>query len=43
LLIGIAYDFQEVDAIAAEPWDVPLDYIATDRELIDCNTTAAGA
>jgi 5-formyltetrahydrofolate cyclo-ligase len=36
LLVGIAYDFQELDAIAAEPWDVPLDYIATDRELIDC-------
>jgi 5-formyltetrahydrofolate cyclo-ligase len=39
LLVGIAYDFQELDAIAAKPWDVRLDYIATDRELIDCNAT----
>jgi 5-formyltetrahydrofolate cyclo-ligase len=38
LLVGIAYDFQELDAIDAEPWDVPLDYVATDRELIDCTT-----
>ena len=40
LLVGVAYDFQELEQIAAEPWDVPLDYVATDRELIDC--TAAG-
>lgn len=43
LLVGIAYDFQELDAIAAERWDVPLDYIATDRELIDCNAAVASA
>jgi 5-formyltetrahydrofolate cyclo-ligase len=40
LLVGIAYDFQELDAIDAEPWDVPLDYVATDRELIDCTAEA---
>lgn len=37
LLVGIAYDFQELPVIKPEPWDVPLDYIATDRELIDCH------
>ena len=37
LLVGIAYDFQELEAIQPEPWDVPLDYVATDRELIDCH------
>ncbi|WP_266158887.1 5-formyltetrahydrofolate cyclo-ligase [Dyella silvatica] len=37
LLVGIGYDFQELPAIDAESWDVPLDYIATDRELIDCH------
>ena len=42
LLVGVAYDFQELDTLAAEPWDVPLDYIATDRELIDCHL-ATGA
>ena len=42
LLVGIAYDFQELDAIEAEPWDVSLDYVATDRELIDCTATDHG-
>ncbi|PWK81858.1 5-formyltetrahydrofolate cyclo-ligase [Fulvimonas soli] len=37
LLVGIAYDFQELPAIEAAAWDVPLDYVATDRELIDCH------
>ncbi|MDO1529025.1 5-formyltetrahydrofolate cyclo-ligase [Fulvimonas sp. R45] len=41
LLVGIAYGFQERDAIDAETWDVPLDYVATDRELIDCHGTPA--
>ncbi|HEX7342433.1 MAG TPA: 5-formyltetrahydrofolate cyclo-ligase [Rhodanobacteraceae bacterium] len=36
LLIGIGYAFQELEAIDAAPWDVRLDYIATERELIDC-------
>ena len=37
LLVGIAYDFQELATVNKEPWDVALDFIATDRELIDCN------
>lgn len=37
LLVGIGYDFQEVEQLDAEAWDVPLDYIATDRELIPCH------
>lgn len=36
LLVGVAYDFQEVATLDTEDWDVPLDYVATDRELIDC-------
>ena len=36
LLVGIAYAFQELDTVAAEPWDVPLDFVCTDRELIEC-------
>lgn len=39
LLVGIGYAFQEVDAVPNEPWDVPLDYIATDEELIACAPT----
>ncbi len=35
LLVGIGYAIQEVDEIPIEPWDVRLDCIATERELID--------
>ena len=31
---------QELEQIDLEPWDVRLDYIATDHELIDCNPEA---
>jgi 5-formyltetrahydrofolate cyclo-ligase len=36
LLVGVGYAFQEVDTLAAESWDVALDFIATEHELIDC-------
>lgn len=36
LLVGIGYSFQEVATLAPESWDVRLDFIATERELIDC-------
>lgn len=36
LLVGIGYAFQELAALDAQPWDVRLDYVATERELIDC-------
>jgi len=32
LLIGIAYDFQRVDKINPEAWDVPLDCVVTEKE-----------
>ena len=32
-LIGVAYDFQRVDSLPSEPWDVPLDAVLTDRGL----------
>jgi 5-formyltetrahydrofolate cyclo-ligase len=35
VLVGVGYAMQEVEAIAAMPWDVRLDYVATERELID--------
>lgn len=35
LLVGIAYAFQEVDALPCEAWDVALDFICTERELIE--------
>ncbi len=43
LLVGVAYAFQEVEAFEAEPWDVPLDFVATEHELIDCSNGQDGA
>ncbi|KZC37446.1 MULTISPECIES: 5-formyltetrahydrofolate cyclo-ligase [Rhodanobacter] len=40
LLVGIAYAFQELPAIEEAEWDVPLDFVATERELIDCHAPA---
>ena len=37
LLVGIAYAAQELAEFAPEAWDVRLDFIATERELIDCS------
>ena len=34
ILAGIAYDFQEDDTIQSEPWDIPLDMIFTNKEVI---------
>lgn len=32
-LLGIAYDFQRVDRLPTDPWDIPLDGIATESHL----------
>jgi 5-formyltetrahydrofolate cyclo-ligase len=34
LLVGVGYAFQQLDALAVAPWDVGLDAIVTERELI---------
>lgn len=34
LLIGVAYELQGVDNVHTEDWDVPLDYIITERRII---------
>ncbi len=34
LLMGFAYDFQEIDELIPESWDVQLDLIATESQLI---------
>jgi 5-formyltetrahydrofolate cyclo-ligase len=39
LLIGIGYAFQEMEAVPVEPWDIELDYVATDIELIACHAS----
>lgn len=40
-LIGIAHDFQRVDALQAMSWDVPLDAIVTASGLYPITTTQA--
>lgn len=35
-LIGVAHDFQQVDALRSEPWDVPLDLVVTDARTVRC-------
>ena len=37
ILLGLAHDFQEVNKISAQSWDIPLDAILTNRELIKIN------
>ena len=41
LLVGIGYHFQEVATMSPNDWDVPMDFIATDRELIDCTSQSS--
>jgi len=37
-LIGIAYAFQELPALTVAAWDIAVDFVASDQELIDCHT-----
>jgi 5-formyltetrahydrofolate cyclo-ligase len=43
LLVGIGYSFQEVPELPTQDWDVQMDFIATEKELIDCLPPEAGA
>ena len=33
ILMGFAYDFQEIETLKTEDWDIPMDYIATESKL----------
>lgn len=35
VLMGVAHQCQEVESLNRESWDISLDYIATDREVLD--------
>ena len=37
VLVGIGYSFQETERLDAQAWDIQMDFVATERELIDCN------
>ncbi|MBF0264013.1 MAG: 5-formyltetrahydrofolate cyclo-ligase [Gammaproteobacteria bacterium] len=34
ILIGVAHDIQELDKIPVENWDIPLNYLITNKEII---------
>lgn len=36
LLAGLAYGFQLQEAVRPNPWDVPLDHVVTEEEIINC-------
>ncbi len=36
--IGLAWEVQIVEKIPVDPWDIPLDYVATPYRLVDCRT-----
>lgn len=42
LLVGVGFAFQEIEAIAPAAWDVRLDFVCTERELIDCSGDGGG-
>lgn len=42
LLVGLAFSVQEVDAVPAEPHDVRLDWIVTEREAIRTGPESSG-
>jgi 5-formyltetrahydrofolate cyclo-ligase len=33
LLIGLAYEFQKTEALQPEPWDIPLDWVVTEKAV----------
>jgi len=33
-LVGVAHAFQQVKDVLAQPWDVPLDFVATDNGVL---------
>jgi 5-formyltetrahydrofolate cyclo-ligase len=41
LLVGVAYACQEISGIEPAPWDVLLDFVVTEKELIDCRRNRA--
>ena len=34
--VGVAFELQRVDALVTDPWDIRMDFIATESTLIEC-------
>jgi len=41
IFLGLAYQFQIVDEVPVDPWDQSVDYVITERRVIDCGATRA--
>jgi len=39
--VGLAYEFQIVEEVPADSWDQRMDYVITERRVIDCAATRA--
>ena len=39
-IVGLAYEFQIVDAVAAGPGDQKVDYVITEKRVVDCGTAS---
>ena len=39
--VGLAYDFQIVEEVPADTWDQRVDYVITERRIIDCAAARA--
>ena len=37
LMVGIAHQCQQVDDLVRQDWDIPLDYIVTEQQIISCH------
>jgi 5-formyltetrahydrofolate cyclo-ligase len=33
-LVGLAHSFQEIESISAQPWDIAVDHVITEKEMI---------
>jgi 5-formyltetrahydrofolate cyclo-ligase len=34
--VGLAYEFQEISDLPRDPWDVPVDFVITERRTVRC-------
>jgi 5-formyltetrahydrofolate cyclo-ligase len=38
--VGLAYEFQEISDLPSDPWDVPVEFVITERRTVRCGAAA---